>query len=247
MGGETSLRGRSSDNEKLYDSHVSRSRGESPHRPEPGGLPPRQTGTKTQMVQMQIEETKSHLNKTLKGLQQRGQKLEDLEETTAMLVETAGVFTTTAKETKNKMWWKDAKITIILIVTIIAILAAIIISKQDLKDYLSSGTISNIILIHGSLISDYHHYHHYHRIFRISSFKSSPVFGRNRWTLKEAAYKALYPHYRLTWKDIIVTKKDEKPHLFFLDSKKIGITTINAHVSVTHDGEYVISQVLLEN
>ncbi|OBZ90018.1 Holo-[acyl-carrier-protein] synthase [Choanephora cucurbitarum] len=65
-----------------------------------------------------------------------------------------------------------------------------------------------------------------------------------RWCIKEAAYKALYPHHRLEWKQVTVVKKAGKPELEFLNSKLYGIQ--RAHVSLSHDGEYAIAQVLLE-
>ncbi|GBB92839.1 hypothetical protein RclHR1_20640001 [Rhizophagus clarus] len=68
-----------------------------------------------------------------------------------------------------------------------------------------------------------------------------------RWTLKEAAYKALYPHCRLTWKDISVNKIKEKPQLTIHNINQKGIDNIKIHSSVSHDEKYVISQVLIEN
>ncbi|CAG8554407.1 2455_t:CDS:2 [Funneliformis caledonium] len=53
-----------------------------------------------------------------------------------------------------------------------------------------------------------------------------------RWTLKEAAYKALFPYHR-------------KPQLIIHEQKQ-EINISNVHSSVSHDGEYVISQVLIE-
>ncbi|RHZ75311.1 hypothetical protein Glove_216g110 [Diversispora epigaea] len=65
-----------------------------------------------------------------------------------------------------------------------------------------------------------------------------------RWSIKEAAYKALYPNYKATWKDLSVKKFEEKPHLFI--HKNVELKNIITHSSVSHDGEYVIAQVLIE-
>lgn len=37
----------------------------------------------------------------------------------------------------------------------------------------------------------------------------------NRWAAKEAAYKALYPAYRATWKELQLIKEGPKPTLVF--------------------------------
>lgn len=66
-----------------------------------------------------------------------------------------------------------------------------------------------------------------------------------RWTIKEAAYKALFPLYKPTWKDLTVSKVPAdggKPCLAFEGSAKVKL-----HVSVSHDGEYTIANVLAED
>jgi len=91
-----------------------------------------------------------------------------------------------------------------------------------------------------------------------------------RWSAKEAAYKALYPKYVVSWKDLRVYKpvsagpidcvdladleeqgiRSKKPELSFSDewrSKVPERTSIpKLHLSVSHDGEYVIANVLAE-
>jgi len=65
-----------------------------------------------------------------------------------------------------------------------------------------------------------------------------------RWAIKEAAYKALFPLYKPTWKDLTVSKDPAgggKPTLAF-----DGSTKVKLHVSVSHDGEYTVANVLAE-
>jgi holo-[acyl-carrier protein] synthase len=65
-----------------------------------------------------------------------------------------------------------------------------------------------------------------------------------RWAIKEAAYKALFPLYKTTWKDLTVSKVPAgggKPSLTFDKSVKVKL-----HVSVSHDGEYTVANVLAE-
>ena len=65
-----------------------------------------------------------------------------------------------------------------------------------------------------------------------------------RWAVKEAAYKALSPFYRPTWKEFTVSKTPEdygKPSLKFKNSARVKL-----HVSISHDGEYTVASVLAE-
>ena len=65
-----------------------------------------------------------------------------------------------------------------------------------------------------------------------------------RWAIKEAAYKALFPLYKPTWKDLTVSKAPGdggKPTLAFR-----GFEEVKLHVSVSHDGEYTVASVLAE-
>lgn len=97
----------------------------------------------------------------------------------------------------------------------------------------------------------------------------------NRWCAKEAAYKALYPKYVVSWKDLCVLKpgsaahsdgavdssfdltslekegfRSKKPVLSFSDewrSRHPDISSIpKLHLSISHDGEYVVANVLAE-
>ncbi|ELU36123.1 ACPS domain-containing protein [Rhizoctonia solani AG-1 IA] len=65
-----------------------------------------------------------------------------------------------------------------------------------------------------------------------------------RWAIKESAYKALYPSYKPTWKDLaFLTHRPEtrKPTLTFAKHQEIKL-----HASVSHDEEYVFAAVLAE-
>ncbi|KAI1321216.1 hypothetical protein EDD11_007782 [Mortierella claussenii] len=66
-----------------------------------------------------------------------------------------------------------------------------------------------------------------------------------RWALKEASYKAMFPHHKLTWQDVSVVKQDGKPCLDIPEKDRFGIG--KTHATVSHDGEYLIAQVLFES
>ncbi|KAJ1311710.1 hypothetical protein OPQ81_010182 [Rhizoctonia solani] len=64
-----------------------------------------------------------------------------------------------------------------------------------------------------------------------------------RWAIKESAYKALYPAYKATWKELtFLASETKKPVLTFIKDKEIKL-----HASVSHDGEYVFATVLVES
>lgn len=82
---------------------------------------------------------------------------------------------------------------------------------------------------------------------------SSSIYSlilRLRFSIKEAAYKALYPDVRPTWKELTYEsasrmKLGMKPHLLF---HPLGAASKHPklHVSVSHDGEYILTSVLAE-
>ena len=78
----------------------------------------------------------------------------------------------------------------------------------------------------------------------VTGTSKSVRFLAVRWAIKEAAYKALFPHFSPTWKQLSVSKggDGEKPRLRF------GMfENVRFHVSVSHDGEYLVANVLAED
>ncbi|CAH1768475.1 10858_t:CDS:2, partial [Entrophospora sp. SA101] len=78
-----------------------------------------------------------------------------------------------------------------------------------------------------------------------------------RWALKEATYKAIYPMYKLTWKEITIKKiEGAKPSVYLNVNNNNNnnnnndiidfIKTIKIHCSVSHEKNIVISQVIIE-
>lgn len=70
-----------------------------------------------------------------------------------------------------------------------------------------------------------------------------------RWAVKEAAYKALFGIGKLTWKDMTFTSgKDVTPSLnIYLGKLPLHHNLGPVHVSVSHDGEYVVAMVVAES
>ncbi|KAJ7781307.1 4'-phosphopantetheinyl transferase [Mycena metata] len=82
-----------------------------------------------------------------------------------------------------------------------------------------------------------------------SHLLADPTFIAVRWAVKEAAFKAIYPHRKPTWKEFTYhgLKNGRKPALVYHplradDSLNIG----KIHVSVSHDGDYVFASVLVQ-
>lgn len=69
-----------------------------------------------------------------------------------------------------------------------------------------------------------------------------------RWAVKEAAYKAMYPAAVLTWGMVSYTRdQGAKPQLVLAPELVRKAGAGSTHVSVSHDGEYVFAQVLVEH
>ncbi|GJE84600.1 4'-phosphopantetheinyl transferase [Phanerochaete sordida] len=68
-----------------------------------------------------------------------------------------------------------------------------------------------------------------------------------RWSVKEAAYKALFPVDRPTWKEFSVSRlQGNKPTLLYKPTRHSAASQAIFHCSVSHDGDYVFSTVLVE-
>ncbi|KXN83688.1 Holo-[acyl-carrier-protein] synthase [Leucoagaricus sp. SymC.cos] len=71
-----------------------------------------------------------------------------------------------------------------------------------------------------------------------------------RWAVKEAAYKALYPTVKSTWKHLSYrghSSSGEKPTLSYLSSSDESAREVGPiYVSVSHDGDYAIAYVTVE-
>lgn len=77
-----------------------------------------------------------------------------------------------------------------------------------------------------------------------------------RWAAKEATYKALYPAFKLRWKEILVRKEGEKPTLT-LELARVSTTRNHGekfhpnktkiHLSISHDAELLVAYVVAEH
>ncbi|KAJ3764139.1 4'-phosphopantetheinyl transferase superfamily, partial [Lentinula raphanica] len=87
---------------------------------------------------------------------------------------------------------------------------------------------------------------HWHASRSGSDLSRDAQFLGVRWALKEAAYKALYPTFRPTWKDLTyhplgATEPGSKPSLSYKHRCDLVL-----HCSVSHDADYIFSTVVAE-
>ncbi|KAI0080732.1 4'-phosphopantetheinyl transferase [Panus rudis PR-1116 ss-1] len=89
---------------------------------------------------------------------------------------------------------------------------------------------------------------HWQSDIAASTLQLQTRFLAVRWAVKEAAYKALYPTIRPTWKMLTLTSFNatikSKPSLHLVEELRFPV---KLHVSISHDGEYVFATVLAEN
>ncbi|EKM59716.1 uncharacterized protein PHACADRAFT_205934 [Phanerochaete carnosa HHB-10118-sp] len=84
------------------------------------------------------------------------------------------------------------------------------------------------------------------RALRSSDLLVQARFLAVRWSLKEAGYKALYPADMPTWKEFSVLRHVKKPVLLYKPKGVSATAQAAFHCSVSHDGGYVFSTVLVE-
>ena len=75
-----------------------------------------------------------------------------------------------------------------------------------------------------------------------------PLASLLRWAAKEAVYKALQPRWTPTWKEVSVVTLEgsPKPVLLFEPDGALGAHDLQAHLSVSHDGEYLVAGVIVK-
>ena len=71
------------------------------------------------------------------------------------------------------------------------------------------------------------------------------------WSIKEAAYKAVFPTIRPTWKEFtfhpLSDDGNRKPLLEYHPLETSSISVGKFHASVSHDGDYVFTTVFVEH
>ncbi|TPX39847.1 holo-[acyl-carrier-protein] synthase [Synchytrium endobioticum] len=62
-----------------------------------------------------------------------------------------------------------------------------------------------------------------------------------RWVAKEAVFKAIYPHRRMQWSDVSIVKHSGKPQIEFSPHVIMDLPIERAHLSISHDGDYIVA------
>ncbi|KXX76391.1 Synaptobrevin 1 [Madurella mycetomatis] len=98
-----------------------------PYIPSGQGQGQGQGNSRTQQIQAQIDDTVGVMRENLSKVAERGEGLDSLQNKTDDLATSAQSFRRGANQVRKKMWWKDMKMRIWLVVGIIVLLAIIII------------------------------------------------------------------------------------------------------------------------
>lgn len=83
-------------------------------------------GDQISTLQSQVEEVKGVMTQNIERVLERGQRLEDLMDKTTDLEANAATFKKTSNRVQRKMWWRNTRWTIILVVVSIIIVGVII-------------------------------------------------------------------------------------------------------------------------
>jgi len=100
-----------------------------PYIPNNGGAPNPGAGgqSRTAQIQAQIDDTIGIMRDNINKTTERGQNLNQLQNKTNDLADSAQGFRRGANRVRKQMWWKDMKMRLCLIVGIIVLLAVIIV------------------------------------------------------------------------------------------------------------------------
>ncbi|KAI9325514.1 synaptobrevin-domain-containing protein [Zopfochytrium polystomum] len=81
---------------------------------------------KVQQVQAQVDDVVGIMQHNIRGVMQRGENLETLNERTETLQNSSSQFHSTAKQVRKAMFWKDIKTRILLIAVIVIVVGILI-------------------------------------------------------------------------------------------------------------------------
>lgn len=80
---------------------------------------------KLRRVQFQVDEVSNIMKDNIEKIMERGERLEDLEEKSDSLATNADQFWSTAKKMQSRMWWRNMRVKVLLVLVILAILLII--------------------------------------------------------------------------------------------------------------------------
>ena len=84
------------------------------------------TNDKIQEVELEIISAKEQVESVIINVIERGDKLEDIEQKSNNLANSANMFTKKANQVQNKMWWQNFKMKLLLFVFFIIIVGIVI-------------------------------------------------------------------------------------------------------------------------
>jgi len=99
--------------------------------------------TKVAALRSQVNEVKDVMTKNIEKVMERGDNLDNLVTKTTDLEAGAAVFRDQTKVVRRRMWWKNAKMNLILGIVAIVIIVIIILSSVDWSSSPSSSSSSS--------------------------------------------------------------------------------------------------------
>lgn len=80
---------------------------------------------KMRRVQFQVDEVSNIMKGNIEKIMERGDRLEDLEDKSDALATNADQFRSTSKKMQSRMWWRNMRMKVVLVLVILAILLII--------------------------------------------------------------------------------------------------------------------------
>ncbi|XP_062515904.1 vesicle-associated membrane protein 4-like [Corticium candelabrum] len=90
-------------------------------------VPPRRGDRAVKKVQQQLDDVVDIMHKNIERVVERGEKLEDLQDKSEDLVDSAAAFRTQARRIQRQMWWKRCRMRLILAAIVAAIILIIVV------------------------------------------------------------------------------------------------------------------------
>lgn len=113
-----------------YDPYIPSSSARTPGMGSAGNTPlvgQEGTDSRTQKLQTQIDDVVGDMKENINKINQRGERLDTLQDKTDQLAVGASSFRRGANRVRKQMWWKDVKMRMCLIAGIIILLIVIIV------------------------------------------------------------------------------------------------------------------------
>lgn len=77
-------------------------------------------------IQGQLDNSVNVMNQNIQAMADRGERLDSLQNKTDQLAESSGQFKRSANTVRKRMWWKDTKMRICLVIGVVILIVVIV-------------------------------------------------------------------------------------------------------------------------